>query len=293
MLELLPILLRQLHVAGLLLCCGTGIYLGFLTAPSLALELSRPARRVYAACTLLACAGTLLMIPLQAGRMAGSMADILSPDTWQAVLLATRYGEAWQWQFFLLPVLLLAWLYRRQDRQHHRAMALASGAMLAALAATGHAAAMDGALGWLHRGNQTLHLWAIAYWAGGLPWVLVQLRRLAHHPDGAIIQTLVRYSRLGHWAVAIAILSGLGNLFLILGPWPWNWATLYMRLMETKFLAVAAMVALALFNRYVLVPRMRNQPQALQAMAKNTRFEVIFAAGIVILIGVISSLSPT
>ncbi|CAM4383591.1 copper homeostasis membrane protein CopD [Kerstersia similis] len=292
MLELFPILLRQIHVAALLLCCGTGVYFGYLVPAPLARPLNHPSRRVYSACTLLACAGTLLMIPLQAGRMSGDSRQILSPDTWLSVLQATRYGETWQWQFLLLPLLLLAWLWRWRPPSQHRAMALASAAMLAALAATGHAAAMDGALGWLHRGNQTLHLWAIAYWVGGLPWVFLHIRQLAQHQDTDLIKTLVRYSRLGHWAVAIAILSGIGNLFLILGPWPWNWATLYMRLMETKFLAVAAMVALALFNRYILVPRMRNQAQAMQALAKNTRFEIIFATGIIILIGVIGTLAP-
>ncbi|MGO3742963.1 copper homeostasis membrane protein CopD [Kerstersia sp.] len=292
MLELFPILLRQFHVAALLLCCGTGIYLGYLVPAPLIHPLDRPARHVYSACTLLACLGTVLMIPLQAGRMAGDRMEILSPDTWMAVLQATRFGEAWQWQFFLLPLLLLAWLIRWRPPCQHRAMALASAAMLAALAATGHAAAMDGALGWLHRGNQALHLWAIAYWAGGLPWVFVHLRQLPRRPDATIIKTLVRYSRVGHWAVALVILSGIGNLFLILGPWPWNWATLYMRLMETKFLAAAAMVALALFNRYILVPRMRSQPQAVQALARYTRMEIMLATGIVILIGIIGTLPP-
>lgn len=301
MTALLPLVLRYLHVASLLLCCGTGIYLGWIACRELAEPVAVRARQTYRICLLLACVTSLTMIPAQAANMGGTWHGLVAPGTWLQVLQHTNYGQAWFWQLLLLPLLGLAILpnhvaARRHMPHHllpsHRMVALASGAMLAALAATGHAAAMEGWEGWLHRGNQALHLLAIAGWAGSLPWVLGTLRRLDGPQRAAATRTLIRYSSYGQAAVATALLTGLANLFFILGPWPWNWTTLYMRLMETKFLAVFTMVALALFNRYVLVPRLRAHPEALKPLARNTRLGMMLALGVLLLIGVIGMLPP-
>lgn len=67
---------------------------------------------------------------------------------------------------------------------------------------------------------------------------------------------MMRFSRVGHYAVAGVLLTGTINSLLILGVHiPWQAG--YVQLLLFKCALVALMVAIALANRYFLVPRFR------------------------------------
>ncbi|MFP3435633.1 CopD family protein, partial [Paraburkholderia sp. SIMBA_061] len=75
------------------------------------------------------------------------------------------------------------------------------------------------------------------------------------------VSTLIRFSRWGHLAVALVILSGVINSLIILGNWPLDVASPYQRLLLFKTALVALMVMVALANRYAIVPAISSVPR--------------------------------
>ncbi len=74
---------------------------------------------------------------------------------------------------------------------------------------------------------------------------------------------MMRFSRYGHLAVALVILTGGINTLLIAGvPWPVH--SRYLSMLWVKACLVAVMVIIALYNRYLLVPRFNQSQGAAQ-----------------------------
>jgi putative copper resistance protein D len=161
---------------------------------------------------------------------------------------------------------LLVAARRAPRRIRPGATAAMAALLLSGLALTGHAAMHEGALGLLHRANDVLHVLSAGAWFGALLPVLAILRLVAR-PDcrGDAVTALRRFSRAGHAAVALVLASGAANVGLVLGRWPTDLASRYEALLDLKVLAVAGMVALALVNRYALVPRLGRHPEATSA----------------------------
>lgn len=125
----------------------------------------------------------------------------------------------------------------------------------AARVARGRRAAMhEGLTGALQRIGYALHVLCAAWWFGGLV-PLLMLMRMAKEVTWCAdaITAMMRFSRYGHIAVAGVIATGIVNSVFILGiSWPLHSG--YVRLLALKIALVAVMVAIALINRYVLVP---------------------------------------
>ena len=92
--------------------------------------------------------------------------------------------------------------------------------------------------------------------------------------------------------MALALLSGAFNSLLILGPDGLLQLTPYSGLLLGKVLVVAAMVALALANRYLLVPRLRRQAPALTLLRRATAAEIVLGVVAVALVATFSGLDP-
>nr|MBA2816825.1 copper resistance protein CopD [Candidatus Pantoea persica] len=162
---------------------------------------------------------------------------------------------------------------------------------LGTMALTGHAAMRDGAAGALQQLNQLLHLTGAAFWAGGLPLLMREARRIVWRSD--TIRSMMRFSRYGHLAVALTLLTGLINMLLIAG-WPAQCRlNLYAVLLAAKVALVVLMVSVALFNRYVLVPRFRLAGKGAQHyFIRMTQLELLLVCGVVGLVSVFDTLSP-
>lgn len=120
-------------------------------------------------------------------------------------------------------------------------------------------------LGALHRFNHALHLLAAGYWFGSLLPLMVCLRYLAQPQwRSDAVTTLIRFSRWGHLAVALVLLTGVINSLIILGSWPLDVDSPYQRLLLFKTALVALMVMVALANRYAVVPAMSSMPRLAQ-----------------------------
>ncbi|MGC2221334.1 MAG: CopD family protein [Methylocella sp.] len=107
------------------------------------------------------------------------------------------------------------------------------------------------------------HVLAAGAWVGGLPPLLSGLVEQRHFaPDEARICTvdiLSRFSAMGMVAVTLIVASGVTNAgFRVAGSFGKLFYTEYGNALLTKIAVVAVMLALAYFNRFVFMPRLRS-----------------------------------
>ncbi|HCB1497895.1 putative copper resistance protein D [Klebsiella oxytoca] len=266
--------LRFIHFISLMIAFGCVLYGAWwapVTLRRLLMQRFYPLMRYL---LLVSALSALLMLIVQGGLMGNGWPDVWQPTIWQAVA-GTQFGSAWVWQILLaLVALVVVWL---KPRRPARLLLILLCAQLLLLAGVGHAAMNEGWQGMLQRTNHAVHLFCVASWFGGL-LPFIYCLRLAHGRwRQAAIYTMMRFSRYGHLAVAGTIASGIVNALFIQGGLisdsPWG------RMLLFKCALVAAMVAIALVNRYVLVPRISaSGTRAEQLIVRTTQMEIVLGA---------------
>lgn len=282
---------RFVHFVSLYVLLGAGVYVECLT-PAAARGWSRgrtwPLLR---ACALAACVCAGLLLCLEAGQMGSGWPDVRDPATWRAVL-GTAFGAVWRWQLGFSVAAALCVL-AAPPRWRQRALLPLAALMLGCMAFVGHAASHTGGKAEIAGAVQLVHLYAGAYWLGGLPalWLTLDGLRTLRRSD--TVRTHMRYSMAGHFAVALVVASGAVNTGLVLGAWPWHWSSLYQRLLSMKIALVAAMALAALANRYVLVPRMRRGSEAsVRWFAVLVVLEILLGLLVLALVSWFATLEP-
>ncbi|RMC93233.1 copper resistance protein CopD [Aquitalea palustris] len=233
---------------------------------------------------------TLCALPLHNAILADSWAD-----SWQISSLAMLAGEssigrAWCWQLAAALLLVLSG-HAGQRAGAAPVTALLATALLASLTLSGHAAMNEGWLGVVHQLNDLLHLLAAAAWLGALPLVLQLMRQTGPWRQPAM-QALIRFSTAGHALVAVVILTGLGNFYLINGSLLPDGFSAYTILLGLKLLAVLGMVLLAVFNRYYLVPRMRDKRSAIPWFIRAVNMQIALCLLALALLACLGTLDP-
>lgn len=274
-----------------MLLFGECAYVGALVPAPLVARSARRIRRRAAILAIMVAASALGWLSLEAGQMGEGWADALNPDVLGAVLLGTAFGRVWQLHLLLVLGLMVVALTARRA---FGPTAWLSGLALASLGLIGHAAALGGGLGWMQRVNHALHLLACGAWVGSLV-PLLPLMRTLEDPQGRSDAALAlrRYSQAGHWVVALVVATGSADTALVLGRWPSLPLTAYDALLLAKLALVAGMIAVALVNRYRLVPRLGASPaEAQAALRRNTGLETMLG-GLVIAVSVaLGALDP-
>ena len=261
---------RFLHFATLTPLFGGAFFAAALAPPPLGAELARRQRAATSALALAALASAAAWFYLVARGMNGGAVDW---DELEDVAFATAFGPAWLLHIAALVALLAA------VRASAIVVAALSGLAVASLALTGHAAMQTGALGALHRANHALHLLATAGWLGGLPPFVRCLALAAATPARRdALAAMKRYSRIGHFAVPLVLISGTLDAALTTGLPPWRALTPYRVGLLVKVGLFLAMTALALFNRYVLAPDAGRDAGAARRLAAGAMAE--FALGL-------------
>jgi putative copper resistance protein D len=192
-----------------------------------------------------------------------------------------------------LPVVAGSLAIGRRDR--FGVIALTAALLLASLGLIGHAAMQVGPVGALHRVNQAVHLLAAGAWLGSLPPIALCLRRYDgdERVRAQVAAMLRRFSGLGHIAVALVVATGVVNTALTLGAWPIDFSSPYQSLLATKIAIVAAMIGIAVVNRYVLTPRIRSEPRAaLRALTIASFAEIALGLVALALVSVFAILAP-
>ncbi|WP_042859758.1 copper homeostasis membrane protein CopD [Dickeya sp. NCPPB 3274] len=289
-LEWLYALSRLGHFSSLMLLVGSACY-GTLLAPrTYRVRLASQLHGLMAISCVAALLTAVAILAAQTGLMSGDWRNIGDAGIWRAVL-GTRFGEIWLWQPVLALMACVVFFWRSRSRQ---AGVLVLGILqLCGMGWVGHAAMLEGWPGVLHCINQIVHLLSVTFWVGGLLpllFVLQDARQPQTRTDA--ILTMMLFSRYGHLAVALAILTGLVNTWLILG-WPLPAAGLYGVLLAVKTLLVAVMALLALFNRYWVVPRFRRAHTAAYGyFLRLTTVELALSVLIIALVSFFATLSP-
>ena len=242
---------------------------------------------------------------LMAAMMGTSIADI-DWEMCRTVLFGTPIGTAWLIRMAaLIAALLAALTIIRSDYLRLMAITGASAVALATLMWTGHAGAMEGQLGSIHRISDVLHILAAAIWLGGIIAFLKMLRP----PDDKLWgdrlvvahRALDSFSQVGTVCVAVIVVTGLINGQILVGFFniPALFDSTYGRLLVLKLVLVGFMLLLGAKNRWRLTPNLGlalsdgSTRPAVSALRTSLLLEAAAALVILGLVAWLGTLEPT
>lgn len=280
--------LRWGHFVCLMLAFGCVLYSAWWAEPQVRRLISQRFSRLLSITLFLSASSATLMLMLQGGLMGNGWSDVVQPDIWLLVA-GTRFGSIWLWQILLAWITVVVW-WLRPSRLMPLLLILCVAQFLL-MAGVGHAAMREGMSGVLQRTNHAIHLLCAAAWFGGLLPFAYCVRLAQGRWRASAIATMMRFSRYGHLAVAGVVLSGLMNAFLIQGSLFTD--TAYGILLVVKMGLVALMVAIALINRYVLVPRMAADRQHVEKLfLRLTQAEMVLGALVLAAVSAFATWEP-
>lgn len=189
--------------------------------------------------------------------------------TAKTVLFETTFGPAWLIRFAVAAALVVAAALRLRPLF---LVALAT-ILLGSESWIGHAAVGDGG----HRISQVTHILSAAAWLGGLPPLARALAAGVHKPSAAVRarRILFRFSSIGMVAVTLIAATGVINRLYVGGPEP-RLGSDYDRLFVVKVLLFLALVGVAVFNRFRLLPQLaaaEARPAVLQRFWRTVLIE--------------------
>jgi putative copper resistance protein D len=284
-------LCRFAHFMAAMLAFGMSAYLWLYAPEKLGRALSPAIRRLTLVASLVALLTAIAWLAVESASMAGDVGAALDASAIGAVLADTDFGHAWAAHLALAAALPAIVVFGPPDRW--AATAVASAALLASLGLVGHAAMQAGAVGVLHRADHAVHLLTTGAWLGGLvpfAWCLRAYRRDDLRKDA--VRAMTCFSFWGQLNVAAVVLTGVVNIALTSGRPPIPPATPYRALLITKIMVVGIMIGLALFNRFVLAPRLAASGRALALLRATVMAEITLASLVVALVSVFALLDP-
>jgi len=248
-------------------------------------------RSFFALCGGVALLTTLLTLGFVADQMTGSADAIFDPALWRAVARDTLYGELALVRAALYVLFLLClWL---RPNWSLSAGAVLGGAALALLGPTSHASRSVAAhYVYLLAANDSMHLLAGGFWLGGLVALLpVTLATPRDVPE--LLSRLRLFSAWGMAAVGVLVLAGTANAVAILDMAGMRWSETYLDWLAIKLVLAAVMIALALTNRFGLMPAMaQGDKEAEQTLPWTLCAELSCAALILLAVGILGLTAP-
>lgn len=283
---------RFTHVFGLMAGFGVALYIDAFAPRELRAGLTAMLRPVTLAGALAALLAGVLWLGLEAPAMSGDAADFLSPEAWSAVAFDTAFGQVWLPRLALLLALVAT--LSTPLRAHGRLTLALWAAALASLALAGHASMQSGPAGATHRAADALHLLCAGGWLGGLAGYLASLRLYRRGAArSAAVAAMMRFSAWGHLAVALLFASGLVNVLLTGGLVSWTRLSPYRALLLLKICIFLSMACIAIFNRYVIVPRLQAHSEGATSLTRLCATQILLAAAAVGLVSWLGLLDPS
>jgi copper transport protein len=130
-------------------------------------------------------------------------------------------------------------------------------------------------------GADVLHLLAGSTWLGGLLALAITLRSLADE-GGRAAEVLSRFSTLAAGILAALLVTGSFLAWRILGSLSALVDIAYGRLLLVKIAAVVLVICLAAWNRFRLLPRLRDSGGAGEGAAAMLRRTTLAEAGVLV-----------
>lgn len=240
-----------------------------------------------------------------AASMTGATLALVDLASVEMIVTETSVGTAWIIRVAALTVALTLALVRiSKFSALLMGTAIAGAVALASLAWEGHGVMGEGAAGWVHLTADIAHLLAAGSWVGAL---LAFLLLLFGKPgrggvDHLILshRALAGFSTVGTIVVAVIIVSGLINSWMLVGPVNVAnlRASLYGQLLIAKLLLFGAMCTLAAVNRFRLVPTFERSlaagthELALGALRRSLAVEAGCGGAILLLVAWLGTLEP-
>ena len=228
-------------------------------------------------------------LDLTAATMSGDRTDLLDPNLLWITLTQTFFGRVAIARAVLLAALLVSLCWRNAG-----AIRIAlSGAALAAISLTSHAAASGDAQFMAFRAaNDAVHLLCAAFWIGGLA-VLAPLVVAEQKRPGALVAPLRAFSRWGLAAVSLLVAAGSLNGYFILFGGAGRWSLAYLALLAAKIVLAAVMISLALANRFSLLPGIdAGHKEAEETLPLTVVAELVFGILVIAIVSLLGLLPP-
>jgi putative copper resistance protein D len=273
---------RFVHYAAVLLLFGLSLYPLYANAAQ-----TQPRLRGWMLwAVIVALLGSVPWLVFTAANMAGDMGSGFDWDTLEPVLFDTAFGSAWLARDALALVLTGLLMLALGGRV---LVMLLAAALLASLAAVGHTQQTEGGAHIVHVGADAMHLLAAGAWLGGL----VALAYTLLHADGDEEQILMRFSGMGYIAVAILVASGFVNGLYLVGTLDALVGTPYGQLLLVKLGLFGGMLALALSNRFWLVPALKaGEPRTLIRLRRHVIVEEALGLLVILVVSVLGTIEP-
>jgi putative copper resistance protein D len=272
-----------------MLVFGSSFFLVFFARGDLRKTLAIQIHPLLIASVFICFLSAIALFGFESGLMGNGWSDVVDINTW-VLVFSTHFGSVWRWE---LVIAFLSCLALCLDRRRDVVLMLMASAQLIGLGLVGHAMIHNGWVAAIQQSNAAVHLLACAYWFGCLIPLFFCSRLLyqaKQHNDARF--ALKQFSRYGHIAVCLVIVTGIMNgLFII--PTPYHWGALYLKLLLIKILFVFAMVFIALYNRYYLVPNIARGSDT-----SNKRFiyliwvEWSLALAVLLLVSLFATMAP-
>ncbi len=266
-----------------------------------------PARNGRTVAIVAATLAPVVAIILMLASIAAMMGQPIAALDWsmiEAMTLSTDMG----WAFMARTALLIAGFVvvivgRGSGGLSIAALCFASA--LVTLGWGGHAAATEGALGWVHRLGNGVHLLAAGLWLGAIGW-FVHLTVVAHSkpPQMSALPLLTimhRFAPLGIALVAVVSFTGLLNAQLIFGleNSQVTLTTTYGLLLAAKIAIVGGMLAFGAHNAWISrgsvgtnAGAKQSEGAALAALRLSLATEFTLGIIVVGLVAILGMLSP-
>jgi putative copper resistance protein D len=229
--------------------------------------------------------------------MGGGWEHAFNPETFAAVLFDTNFGRVWVWRLALTAlVIVLAAVPPQGGRLPWVLITVLAVALVASIAGVTHAAMHTAGAGALHQAADAVHLICSGFWLGGLAalgFVLWSARRDRHWLSFARF-ALPRFSRAGTIAISLLLLTGIVNA-VFLTSLQSLFTTAYGLVLMGKICLFLVMLALALINRRVLLPRLlahRNVETSIIALSRTVGVEQALGVVVLVLVSILGMLPP-
>ncbi|PHM72942.1 copper homeostasis membrane protein CopD [Xenorhabdus sp. KJ12.1] len=315
-LEALYVLCRFFHFVVVMLMFGLSLFITLLASGHFSVLIRKRLKSALGISTVLAFITSIVWFIVQAGLMGDGWHDAYQPEIWQAVL-GTAFGKVWQWQLLAATLAVVGILFLRTDagssQVNHFLLLGCSVVLLSSHAFIGHAAMYEGELGQLLQLNQVVHLLSAGYWFGGLwPFLLcLQFLRLKssaglNSTPGKVggddtknrfydesVAAMRRFSNYGHLAVFLVIATGIVSSIILIPGWPVFDvpASEYQSMLWLKIILVTIMVILALINRYILVPKLKQKGRY-ELLMINSWLEIILGTTALLCVAIFATEPP-
>lgn len=300
MLEFAVIALRWLQYSGAVVLLGAPLFLlySFKGADGPNLAWARPTLIVAAVVVAL---GSLAALMAQTAIMAGSLSEALKPAALSFMVTGMALGMAMVARAVVAGLALVAIVALKPARALWIVLATGGVIVSCSFAWTGHGAATEGPGALLHLIAAIIHAVSAALWLGALAVVTMLLLRRTPADDPAIHRALRGFAGLGTLAVALLVLSGLGNSWFMVGPARLAslGTSLYGQLLIAKLVLFALMLAFAAGNRFRLTPLLGSvltggaDPQpALRQLRRSVFAETLAGAVLLAVVAVMGTLAP-